>query len=326
MRRIPLLTTTALTALFSLGVLLSAIPAKADDILHRVTVSVAPVYLFSTNSDANANPPPPAGLTGIGYTRDNPVVDTWRVDYGISYKISPKFTLSLSHTNVGYELGRILTIAPNTAFVSGSLFDYTDTAALGYDAGHGLGIHATYFSHQRQDVTGLCLNQKSCPDATGAEHPNPLSIDEVGYTLGATFDFGPTTKVGKLLTAGFDIKYLPRPAGPPSPGASLDGLGHWVGSTFVYPYSLTARLPLTGSSTFVPSVTYINLPVFYHDSAVPEAYRGMIYGFSKVVSQNLTISFNYFNIQTCRCIARVPPPDNLRLEFGILKFDFHTQL
>ncbi len=325
MRRITV-STTVLLALFSLGALLSALPAKADDILHRITVNVAPVYLFSTNTDANANPPPPPGLTPIGYTRDNPVVDGWRIDYGIGYKISSKFTLAFAHSNVGYELGRILTIAPNTAFVSGSIYDYTDTAALAYDAGHGIGVHATYFSHQRSVVTGLCLNQKQCPDAAGVEQNNPLSIDEVGYTLGATYDFGPTTRVGKLLTAAFDVKYLPRPAGPPSPGAALDGLGHWVGSTFVFPYSLTARLPLTKSSTFVPSVTYINLPVFYHDSAVPEAYRGMIYGFSKVVSQNITVSFNYFNIQTCRCIERVPPPDNLRLMFGILRFDFHTQL
>lgn len=325
MRRITLSATSLLT-LLSLGVFLSAVPAKADNIGQRVTVSVAPVYLFSTNSDANANPPPPAGLTPIGYTRDNPVVDGWRIDYGIGYRISPRFSITLSHSNVGYELGRILTIAPATSFVSGSLYDYTDTAALGYDAGHGLGIHATYFSHQRSVATGLCLNQKQCPTPTGVNQGNPLSIDEIGYTLGATFDFGPTTKVGKLLTVGFDAKYLPRPAGPPSPGASLDALGHWVGSTFVFPYSLTARLPLTGSSSFVPSVTYINLPVFYHDSAVPEAYRGMIYGFSKVMTPNLTISFNYFNIQTCRCIERVPAPDNLRLMFGILRFDFHTQL
>lgn len=307
--------------------LFTTAPVKADDFGKRFTISVAPVYIFSTNSDANASAPPPDSLKPLGHTTDNPIVDIWRVDYGLTYKISPKFTLALSHGNVGYQLGRILTLGPGLSFTSGAIFDYTDTAALSYAVGNGLAVHGTYFSHQRQDVTGICLNQKSCPNSvTGVQQPNPLSIDEVGYTLGFTYDFGPNTKVGKLLTAGFDAKYLPRPAGPPSPGASLDSLGHWVGSTTVYPWSMTIRLPITGSSSFIPTFTYIDLPVLYHDSAVPEAYRGVIYGFAKVVSQNLTVSFTYFNIQTCRCIPRVPTPDNLRLEWGMLKFDFHTQL
>ncbi len=308
----------------------STVPANADDILKRITVNVAPVYLIETNGDSNA--PPPPGYTGIGYTQDHPYADTWRIDYGIDIKLDEKTHLTYSHGNVGYGLGRILTLAPLTSFVSGALFDYTDTIALSHTIGGGVTAHVTYFSHQRQDVTGLCLNQKYCPNpTTGQQQTNPLSINEMGYTLGATWDFGPTSRIGKIFTVGADIKYLPRPAFPPSANQAgvqpaLGGLPGWVGTQTVFPYSITAKIPVLYSTTVIPTITYINLPVLYHDSAVPEEYRGFVWGVTKVFSKNITFSYTNFNLQSCRCVARVPPPDNLRLAFGVLKLDFHTQL
>ena len=313
-----------IAALTAAAVLSTTLPARADNVLQRVTISVAPVYLLGTNGDINA--PPPPGYTGLGYTNDHPVPNDVRIDYGIDIKLDEKTHLSLTHANVAYALGRILTLAPLTSFVSGSLYDYTDTIALSHAVGGGVTVHATYFSHQRQDVTGLCLNQKDCPNTTtGAQEANPLSIDEHGYTLGATWDFGPNSRIGKIFTLAGDIKYVPRPDTPP-PGAALGGLPAWVGTQTLFPYSITAKVPILYSTTLIPTITYINLPVLYHDSAVPEAYRGIIWGVTKVFSKNITFSYTNFNIQTCRCIERVPPPDNLRLAFGVLKLDFHTQL
>jgi hypothetical protein len=312
----------------------TALPARADDNKKdpKITLTVAPVLLLSTNSDANASNPPPPGLTCIGCTKDHPTIDDWQIDYGVSYKISPKFTVSYSHGNVGYQLGRILTIAPGVSFVSGAIFDYTNTAALGYAVGHGVNAHVTWFDHERQDVTGLCLNQKACPDpVTGAEVSNTLSISEHGYTVGGSYDFGfPKAPNGPLFDVAFDVKYLPRPSTAPSPnviglGPGLGGLDHWVGSTTVYPWSVTGKIPWPGSKV-IPSITYINLPVLYHDAAVPEAYRGIIFGVGVVLTPNVTWSYTNFNLQTCRCIARVPPPDNLRLAFGIMRIDFHVSL
>lgn len=304
--------------------MLAAAPARADDFLQRITINFAPVYLFSTGDD-DIGPPFP-GQKALGYTKDNPTVGGERFDYGASLKIDARTSISFSHSNVGYQLGRILTAAPNTSLVTGSIYDYTDTFALNYTVGHGLGVHGTYFDHQRSVVTGLCLNQKYCYDSTtGTEESNPLSIDEHGYTLGFTYDFGPTTKIGKLLTAAADAKYVPRPD-TPAPGVALGGLGSYVGSQTLFPYSLTLKLPITNSSTFVPFINYTNLPVLYRDSAVPEAYRGIIFGFSKVISKNLTLSYTNLNLQSCRCIARVPPPDNLRLAAGILSLNIHTGL
>lgn len=290
----------------------------------RVTITVAPVYLFSSNGDGTA--PPPPGFAGVGYTHDNPTASSLQVDYGVAFAITKQTTLSFSHGNVGYQLGRILTAIPNTALVTGALYDYTDTIALSQGLGHGLAAHVTYFNHQRRDVTGLCLNQKACPDANGHAVPNPLSIDERGYTVGGSYDFGPKTRIGPLMTLAFDAKYVPRPSTPSSPNVALGGLGSYVGSQWMYPYSLTVKVPVLPSTTVTPFINWTNLPVLYRDSAVPEAYRGVVFGLVKVFSPNVTFSYTNLNLQSCRCIARVPPPDNLRLAFGILKLDFHITL
>lgn len=311
-------------------VLQAMLPAQADNVLKRVTVTVAPVYLTETNGDSNA--PPPPGFTGIGYTQNHPYANDWRLDYGIDIKIDEKTHLSLTHGNVGYGLGRILTLAPATSFVSGALLDYTDSISLSHTVGSGVTAHLTYFSHQRQEVTGLCLNQESCPDpVTGVEQRNPLSINEMGYLLGATWDFGPSSKIGKIFTVAADIKYVPRSNIAPPPNQAgvqpaLGGLPGWVGTQTLFPYSVTAKLPLLNSTTVIPFINYTNLPVLYHDSAVPEEYRGIVWGVTKVLSPNFSVSYTNLNLQSCRCIERVPPPDNLRLAFGILKFDFHMQL
>jgi hypothetical protein len=301
-------------------------PARADDLGKKITINLSPVYSFSTAGDDNA--PPGAGFTPLGYTKDHPLADSLRLDYGISFAFDAKTSLSFSHSNIAYQLGRITSIPTgagnNYSLVTGAINDYTNTIALSRALGGGLGVHVTYFDHQRSSVTGLCLNQKSCP-VGGVQTANPLSIDEHGYTFGGTYDFGPKTRIGSLLSAAIDLKYVPRPAVAP-PGAALGGLGSYPGSQILFPYSLTAKIPILPSTSVVPFINYTNLPVLYRDSAVPEAYRGIVFGLVKVINKNLTLSYTNLNLQSCRCIARVPPPDNLRLSLGLLKLDVHTQL
>ncbi|GAC1521321.1 MAG: hypothetical protein NVS2B3_17610 [Vulcanimicrobiaceae bacterium] len=320
----------------------SATPAPAvkppEDFLKRFTLNFAPGYFFASGGDDA-----PARLgdrtTHLFYNTPRRNADIIRFDYGAAFAIDPKTSLSFSHGNVAYQLGRIL-IGSATELSSGEIVDYTDTYALNHSLGHGLGIHATYFNHQRSSASqqtnpALCLNQKRCTDpVTGAQFNNPNSIDEHGYTFGAAYDFGPTSKIGKVFSAAIDAKYVPRPSSPvnPAPGrpgtlaTALQPDGSYRGSQVLYPYSFTVKLPITNSSTFIPFVNYTNLPVLYRDSSVPEAYRGIVFGFVKVINKNATLSYTNLNLQTCRCIPRVPPPDNLRLAFGILKLDFHTQL
>lgn len=248
-----------------------------------------------------------------------------RLNYGIDFKLDAKTHLSYSHSNFAYQLGRILTIAPKTSLVTGAIYDYVDTVSLSRSLGSGLSAHLTYDNHQRSDVTGLCLNQKSCPNASGVQTSNPLSINEHYFTAGVAYDFGPKAKFGNVFSAGADVKYVPRSSTAP-PGAALGGLGSWVGTQTVFPYSFTAKLPIFNSATTIPFVNYTNLPVLYHDSAVPEEYRGVLFGLVQVLNKNMTLSYTNFNLQSCRCVARVPPPDNLRLAFGILSLDIHTGL
>ena len=310
----------------------AAAPASkpAEDFLSRFTVNIAPGFFFGSNGDAA--PAPFADRTAhIFYDTPRRNADILRFDYGASFKIDNKTSLSFSHGNVAYQLGRIL-LGTSAELSSGEIVDYTDTFSLNRSLGNGLGVHATYFDHQRSSASqgtnpALCLNQKRCQDpVTGAQFNNPNSIDEHGYTLGAAYDFGPTSKIGKIMTAAIDAKYVPRPGTPNNIPAvagtiptALGDLGGYRGSQILFPYSLTLKIPIANSSTFIPFVNYTNLPVLYRDSAVPEAYRGIVFGVVKVINKNVTFSYTNLNLQSCRCITRVPPPDNLRLAFGILK-------
>lgn len=313
----------ALSAMLFSAAGLLPITTRADDKPDkRFTITVAPVYIFSTNSDANASAPVPPGFTGLGYTHDHPVTDTVQVDYGASFAITKQWNLFYSHSNAAYQLGRIL-LPGNVSLVTGSLYDYTDTYGTSYALKDLPAVSLSYFSHQRRDVTGLCLNQKVCNDpVTGSKVDNPLSINSHGYDLGLSYSFGPQTRIGPLLSASVDFDYYIRPSSPP-PGAALGGLPNWVGNTWEIPYSLTTKVPVLPDKTFIPTITYISLPVLYQDSAVPEAYRGFVWGVTKVFDPYVTFSYMNFNLKSCTCIARVPPPDNLRLTWGELKLDFH---
>jgi hypothetical protein len=316
---------TCATSLAACLALTIATPVKADDLAKRITVNVAPVFLFSSNGDANG--PFPAGYTILGKTNDNPTANTARVNFGADLRLDNGPThLSYSHTNVAYQLGQITTLGPKTALVTGAIYDYTDTIALSHAFGNGFSGHISYNSHQRQDVTGLCLNQKFCPNAAGVQQPDPASIDEIYYQLGGTYNFGPKSIVGKIFTVGADAKYEVRSGTPSDPAYATGGLGHYVGSTVLFPYSATAYVPIIHDPTVIPFINYTSLPVLYHDSAVPEEYRGIVFGLVKVINKNVTFSYTNLNLQSCRCISRVPPPDNLRLAFGIVSLDFHTGL
>lgn len=326
MRRSSLLTLTGL-AVIALTVLLTAASARADDFAQRFTVNVAPVYFFTFSGDANA--PAPPGFTCLGCPKINALVSDLRIDYGADFKVNAKTHVFYQHSNLDLQLGRILTLgtpgAP-AALVTGAISNWTDTFGASYALGHGLGVHAEYFNHQRPYVAGLCLNQAQCPNAAGQNAANPLSIDEHGYLFGGNYDFGPKLKVGQLFTAGFDAKYVPRSSTPSSPNVALGGLKSYVGSQWLFPYSLTMKLPISNTPTFIPFINYSRIEVLYHDSAVPETYNGYIWGFVKVVSKNVTLSYTNLNLMGCKCVARVPGPDNLRVGLGELKLDLHTAL
>ena len=301
----------------------TATPAKADDFLKRITINVAPVWNIATNGDLVSAPPP--GFTPLGYGRDQRIADAVRVDYGLDYKINERTHLSASHGNVGYQLGRIL-LPSHISLVTNALYDRTDTISLSYAVGRGLSLHGAYFDHQRSFVGGLCLNQITCLDSAGGVVHNPLSIDEHGWYGGFSYDVGPKTRIGSLFTVAGDAKWIPRPATPSSPNVALGGLSSYRGEQVWYPWSVTMKVPILYDKTVTPFINYTSLPVLYRDSAVPEYYRGYVWGISKAFTKNITFSYTNLNLVSCKCVQRLPAPETLRLAWGIMKMDFHTQL
>jgi hypothetical protein len=302
---------------------LAAMPAFADDFGKRFTIDLGPNFQASTTGDAN---PPQGSLGCIGCTKDNPVPNTLQFDYGLDFKIDPKTHLNYSHANLDFALGRILTIAPHTELLTGLIADYTNTIQINRDLGNGLTGRLYYYNHVRQDVTGECLNQEDCPNAAGVQTHNVASISEHGYGAGASYNFGPRTQIGSLFTVGFDAKYVPRPSTPPAPCGSCEGIGHFVGSQFLLPYSIQMKIPVLQSHTVVPFVGYERADVLFADETTPEMFNVINFGIVKVINKNLALSIVNLNFNGCRCTDTIAPPDNVRFAQLLLKLDIKTNL
>jgi hypothetical protein len=320
------------TAVAAVSLLLgAAVPARADDFGSRFTLSVAPNFQVSTAGDQAAGPP--AGFSKLGYTNDNANPQTLQLDYGLDFKIDKVLHLFYEHSNFDYALGRILTVAPHVSLTTGILADRQDTIGLQRGFGHGLVGQIYYFNKVRADVSGLCLNQESCTSAQlggtqgGAVTGNPSSIDDHGYGLHGGYSFGPKTRLGQPFTLGVDAQYIPRPSiAPTGEAANLGGLGSYVGSQWLFPYSLTVKIPIFPDPTIIPLAEYERADVLYRAEATPEVYNLIAAGIVKVINKNATLSILNVHLNGCKCADTVPPPDNVRISVLEVKLDLHTGL
>jgi hypothetical protein len=293
----------------------------ADDFLNRITIDIAPNYQAAVTGDAAAANPP--GFTNLGYTSDHQVPSTTQLDYGLDFRIDNKTHFYYTHSNLDFAIGRVLTLAPKTALVSGLIADRTDTVGLNRDFGHGLLGRIYYYNHARMDVTGLCLNQQACPNpATGFQQGNPASIAEHGYGAGFSYNLGPRTRIGQLLTLGFDAKYVPRPGTPPSTAPNLGGLGSYVGSQWLFPYSATLKIPVLPVSTTIPYIGYERASVLFRNEATPEVYNVSVLGLTQIITKQVSVGIQSLNFSGCRCSDTVPPPDNIRFAEVLLRLDY----
>ena len=303
------------------GFAIAASPALADDFLQRITLDIAPNYQAAVTGDAAAANP--KGFTNLGYTNDHQVPATTQLDYGLNFRIDRRTNLYYSHSNLDFAIGRVLTLGPNTALVSGLIADRTDTVGFSHDFAGGLIGRAYYYNHARMDVSGLCLNQQDCPNpTTGQQTGNPSSIAEHGYGIGATYNFGPKTRIGQLLSVGLDAKYVPRSSTPPTTAPNLGGLGKYVGSQWLVPYSITAKIPVLPVSTTIPYIGYERASVLFRDEATPEVYNVSVLGITQVITKQVSIGIQSLNFSGCRCSDTVPPPDNIRFAQVLLRLDY----
>ena len=317
-----LLARLAATVLATAGFAFAALPAFADDFGKRFTIDIEPVYEASVTGDAAA--PAPAGKIPLGYTSDHPNATSLRLDYGLNFKIDKRSNLYYSHSDLDFSIGRVLTL-PGLSLVSGLIADRTDTIGINHDLGGGLVGRVYYFNHTRMDVSGLCLNQQACP-VNGQQTGNPSSIDEHGYGVGGSYSLGPKTRIGKLFTIGVDAKYIPRSSTPPTAAPNLGGLGAYVGSQWLFPYSVTMKIPVLPVSTTIPTIGYERASVLFRDEATPEVYNVSVLGLTQVLSKDVFLNITSLNFSGCRCSDTVPPPDNIRFAEVLMTLDYKLHL
>jgi hypothetical protein len=284
------------------------------------TITLTPVWDIGTTSDAQALPPP--GTVPLNSPLQPPSTDDIRLNYGISYAFSKKSSLSYSHSNIGFELGRILTLAPGTSLDTGDIIDRIDTISYNYGFGHGLSASAYYLSHQRIYVAGLCLNQEDCP----GNNSNPKSVNMEAYGIGFKYGFGPVSKfTGPLLTVNADAQYIPRSANLPMAPAlySYNGINNYVASGQLFPYGITMNIPVPATMAgLIPFVDYKRESVWWRAENTPEMFNVIDFGIVKVIRPNLTLALVDTHFNGCLCSDTVPPPDNINFSDVIMSLSY----
>ncbi|MGA7572037.1 MAG: hypothetical protein WCC70_11505 [Candidatus Aquilonibacter sp.] len=306
-------------------------------------LNITPVYFLDNTGDSGAPPPPgtipfycPNG--GPACPAGSPIrTQNLRLDYSLTYFLTPRWNLQYAHSNFDFSLGRILSITP-LSILTGSINDRTDKGSLNYAAGHGLSLSAYYSSTQRVQIeatSGLgspCyFNSEQCIGNTS----NPASINSNLWGLGAAYTFGPHVAYQPpMFKVGFDINYYPRPASGncasanPQPACGSGGINGYVGSGAVYPWSITvfpfSDLHLLKPGT-IPFFGYSDSSVWFHAENTPETYNVVDAGLVQILPHGLSLSYTYFKLNGRQSSDTIPPPDTIRSATSIFKlsYDLH---
>jgi len=326
----------AIAGLMVASLLLST-PLAAAAANAKWEVDIAPIYFLDDTGDSSAPPgnlfpiycSGQAACAGTPHTTAN-----LRLDYDLIYHFSQRWNFHYAHTNFDFSLGRIVTLAPGTSLLSGSVNDREDKLSLNYLAGHGLSLSGWYDSHQRTNIeatglTGGCFfNSVACPGGGS----NPSSINSNSWGVGGTYAFGPhATYQPPMFSAAFNINYFPRPAAGnctdpaiAQPACYSGGINGYVGSGVVYGYGLTmfpfadTKIP-PGS---IPFIGYSSLPVWFHAENTPEVYNVIDGGIIQVLPHGLTASATYFKLQGRYSSDTIPPPDVVRSVTFLFKLNY----
>ncbi len=302
------------------SIILTTAGARADGSSSPITITVAPIWFLNSGSDATARPP--LGTIPLNSPLVPRTTNDVRLDFGAAYQFNKKMSLAYSHANFNFSLGRILTLAPGTSYLSGDITDRIDTISFNYGFGHGLNGSVYYLSHQRSYVAGSCLNQAFCPNpVTGVSESNPSNINMTGYGIGFKYTVGPVSPfTGPLLTINADAQYIPRPS--TNPTASLNGLPAYVGTQTIYPYGITMNVPIRNYWGIIPFIDYQRQTVLFRAESTPELYNVVEFGAVKVLRPDLTFALLNTNWKECTCSDTVPPPDNVRFSVMIAKLTY----
>jgi len=309
-------------------------------------LDIAPVYFADTTGDSQS--PPPAGsipfyCSGLQTCSGTPKTTmNFRLNYGLTYSFNRKWSLAYTHDNFDFSLGRILTLAPGTSLISGSVNDRTDKIALNYAYGHGLTLTAYYASHQRSNIEATfpqfllppgapaqCFfNSEQCPGNTS----NPSSINSNLWALQGSYVFGPHLRYEPpMFKVSAEMDYYPRPNNAnclgtnPEPACNSNGIPGYRGSGVTFPYSLTF-FPFSDTKFLppgtIPFLGYENVQAWFHAENSPEAYNATIVGLVQILPHGLTFSYTYFKLQGRKSSDTIPPPDVVRSVVSIVKLSY----
>lgn len=252
-------------------------PALADDPLANLSITISPTWTVATGSNetynaANSAIPPnvkPAGSNAPGYVfaANGGTTNDLRLDFGLDYHFSKKLDFFYQHKNVDFSLGRF-----QPGIYTGDIQDRFDTVGLNDVLGHGWQASIGYFNRSR-----MCCGDPSSPS------DNVLQNYYHGYFLGQNYTFGPKTPIGEPFSIDVREMYVPRNPAAIVPGFSDDPAVTYVGSGFIFPFGITARIP-TGPNThlFWPFISYEKGADFMIGDPGPSYLNNVVVGVVKI--------------------------------------------
>jgi hypothetical protein len=307
MIRNSLRTSVAALAMALLTGYLGAAPAMAD-ILSNLELTATPQFTTATNAGACKTTPgaaiPPAN--GPVCT----ITDDLRLNYGLNYKFSQQWGLYYTHENVNYTIdsGSIIPTPTGIAHLPISdIDDRADTIGLNYNAlaKHGLTLNGGYYGYARE-VGGN--NPAGGPDSTAASTAGGGQghIGFHGYFVGGSYNFGPHSVYGSLLTLDARLLYSIHPdtlanqlsndTGAVIPGAGFVQQVAYGGNRFIPTGGLTLHLPIGNKQLLFPFVGISKAAVYYFNDPGPEFFNVTYAGVAKVISKDLSLVGSWTNL------------------------------
>ncbi|HEY4442026.1 MAG TPA: hypothetical protein VGN14_16325 [Candidatus Elarobacter sp.] len=274
------------SALIAAALFLSAAaPARADDFLKNVIFTVQPQYTAAVGSDTIVP------RNGLQLEHGNPpTTHGWELNYSARWLASRKFNVLYSHSTLDQALDAFNAYL-GIPLTTGGLRDRFDTVA----------INNTPNAHLIQTLSYVHRTRMCCPadSETVVGPPDFGGVDQTDYRFGETYRFGPRTIIGYPFTVFATAAYTNHPFQKNYTPATMAANGGtpYSGSGFNVP-SYGARIDVpTWDRTFIPFVQYSQGGTFYRKDPGMYLYRFMQYGFTKVLTKNITFSTYDFTAQ-----------------------------
>ena len=303
----------------------NAAPALADDPFSKLTITLTPTWTVATGSDdtysaaLSAIPPnvkpPGSNANGYAFAANGGTTSDPRLDFGLDYRFTKWVSLFYSHQNVDFSLGRF-----QPGIYTGDIQDRFDTLGVREDVGvPGLSVNEGYFNRSR-----ICCGVPNTPSDNIAQNFYH------GYFVGASYAFGWKSPIGPPFDLNVRALWVPRDPSKIIPGFSDDPAVPYTGSGFIYPFSLTFRIPISNTiHTFWPFVSIGKAADYMSGDPGPSYLNQSVIGIVKIFSPQLVFHAVVVNIAQEHLPYPLPqypgvplPGENIRVNVFNAGLDF----